>query len=255
MRRHLVATAAAAALALAACASQPKRDVVGAQRALASELVARREWPAAFATADGLCRTAPKHADGYLLRGIVYREQGLQAEAEADLKEALRIDSRLAAGHSALAVLYDQQGRGAEALVHHRRASELEPRNAGYLNNLGFSLFGHGRAREAIPVLHEALRAAPADARIRNNLGFAYAAAGDLSSAAEQFEKGGTAAEARNNMGWAYERRGSLAQAFDQYAEAIRLDPRSTTARENLARVARRLERAIPADLPAPSGA
>jgi Flp pilus assembly protein TadD len=244
-----------ALLAVAACASQPKRDVLGAQRALASELVARREWPAAFATADGLCRAAPKRADGYLLRGIVYREQGLPVEAEADLKEALRLDPRVAAGHSALAVLYDHQGRGADALVHHRRASELEPRNAGYLNNLGFSLFGHGRPREAIPVLHEALRAAPTDARIRNNLGFAYAAAGDLSSAAEQFEKGGTAAEARNNMGWAYERRGSLAQAFDQYVEAVRLDPRSTKARENLARVAHSLERAVPADLPAPSGA
>lgn len=243
------------ALALAACASQPKRDVLGAQRALASELVSRREWPAAFASADGLCRAAPKRADGFLLRGIVYREQGLLAESEADLKEALRLDPRLAAGHSALAVLYDHQGRGADALVHHRKASELEPRNAGYLNNLGFSLFGHGRAREAIPVLHEALRAAPTDARIRNNLGFAYAAAGDLSSASEQFEKGGTPAEARNNMGWAYERRGSLTQAFDQYVEAVRLDPRSNTARENLARVARRLERSIPADLPAQSGA
>lgn len=254
MRPRLLATVAAA-VALTACASQPKRDVLGAQRALASELVARREWPAAFATADGLCRAAPKHADGYLLRGIVYREQGLQAEAEADLKEALRLDSDLAAAHSALAVLYDLQGRGAEALTQHRRASELEPRNAGYLNNLGFSLFSHGRAREAIPVLHEALRAAPTDPRIRNNLGFAYAATGDLSSAAEQFEKGGSAAEARNNMGWAYERRGSLAQAFDQYVEAVRLDPRSTTARQNLARVARSLERAIPADLPAPSGA
>ncbi len=254
MKPRLLASMAAVIL-LAACASQPKRDVLGAQKALASELVARREWSAAFATADGLCRAAPKRADGYLLRGIVYREQGLQAEAEADLKEALRLDPRLAAGHSALAVLYDHQGRGADALVHHRRASELEPRNAGYLNNLGFSLFSHGRAREAIPVLHEALRAAPTDPRIRNNLGFAYAAAGDLSSAAEQFEKGGTAAQARNNMGWAYERRGSLAQAFDQYVEAVRLDPHSTTARENLARVARSLERAIPADLAAPSGA
>ena len=84
---------------------------------------------------------------------------------------------------------------------------------------------------------------------------FAYAAAGELSSAAEQFEKGGTQAEARNNRGWAYERRGSLAQAFDQYVEAVRLEPRSTTARENLTRVAGRLERAVPADLPAPSGA
>lgn len=242
-------------MALSACATGRKPDVFGAQRALAGELVARRDWPAAFPAADGLCRAEPKRADGYLLRGVVYREQGLNTEAEADLREALRIEKRLAPAHSALAVLYDVQGRSAEALVHHRRAAELEPRNPGYLNNLGFSLFGHGRARDAIPILHEALRAAPTDARIRNNLGFAYAAAGDLSRAAEQFDKGGTAAEARNNMGWAYERRGALTQAFDQYVEAVRLDGGSTAARANLARVARDLRRDVPADLPTPGGA
>lgn len=255
MARLRQSLAAALALGLAACAARQHQDVLGAQRALASELVARREWPAAFAAADGLCRAAPGRADGFLLRGVVYREQGMQAEAEADLREAVRLDGSLASAHSALAILYDQRGQAADALVHHRRAAELEPRNPGYLNNLGFSLFGHGRAREAVPVLSEALRAAPADPRIRNNLGFAYAAAGDLTSAAEQFERGGTAAEARNNLGWAYERRGALAQAFDQYVEAIRLDPSSTAARQNLARVAKALERTLPADLPAPTGA
>lgn len=242
-------------LSLSACASGRKPDVLSAQRALARELVARRDWSGAFAASDGLCRTAPKNPDGYLLRGIVYREQGLHAEAEADLKEALSFDSKLAPAHSALAVLYDVQGRSADALVHHRRAAELEPRNPGYLNNLGFSLFGHGRARDAVPVLHEALRAAPTDARIRNNLGFAYAATGDLSRAAEQFEKGGTASEAKNNMGWAYERRGALIQAYDEYQEAVRLDPQAPAARENLARVAQELKRPLPADLPAPGGA
>ncbi len=242
-------------LALSACASARKPDVLSAQRALAGELVARRDWSAAFAAADGLCRAAPRKADGYLLRGIVYREQGLNTEAEADLKEALRIDQKLAPAHSALAVLYDVQGRSSDALVHHRRAAELEPRNPGYLNNLGFSLFGHGRARDAVPVLHEALRAAPTDARIRNNLGFAYAATGDLARAAEQFEKGGTPVEARNNMGWAYERRGALVQAYDQYVEAVRLDPRAPAPRENLTRVAQELKRPLPADLPAPGGA
>jgi Flp pilus assembly protein TadD len=242
-------------LALSACAAGPKPDVIGAQRELARELVARRDWSGAFAAADGLCRAAPGKADGYLLRGIVYREQGLNAEAETDLKEAIRLDPRLASAHSAIAVLYDVQGRGADALVHHRRAAELEPKNPGYLNNLGFSLFGHGRAREAVPVLHEALRAAPTDQRIRNNLGFAYAATGDMTRAAEQFEKAGSAFDARSNLGWAYERRGSLPQAYDQYVEAVRLDPASTAARKNLARVASELNRPLPTDLPAPGGA
>lgn len=243
------------AVALSACASGRKPDVLGAQRALASELVARRDWNGAFAAADGLCRSAPKRSDGYLLRGIVYREQGLYAEAESDLNEALRLDTRLAPAHSALAVLHDVQGRSSDALVHHRRAAELDPKNPRYLNNLGFSLFGQGRARDAIPILHEALRAAPADGRIRNNLGFAYAATGELARAVEQFERGGSPAEAKNNLGWAYERRGALGQAFDQYVEALRMDPGITAARENLVRVARELRRDIPPELISPGGA
>jgi Flp pilus assembly protein TadD len=227
----------------AACASGPRPNAVGAQRALARELINRRDWPRAFEVADGLCRSAPKHAESWLLRGLVYREQKLEAEAEADLNEALRIDGDLAEAHAALGILYDGQRRGDDALRHHKRAVELEPRNPSYLNNLGFSLFAHGRPREALPVLHEALRAAPTDARLRNNLGFAYAAAGDFTHAAAQFALGGTPAQAKNNLGWAYERRGSLTQAHDLYVEALRLDEGSAVVRENVARTERALRR------------
>ncbi len=110
-------------------------------------------------------------------------------------------------------------------------------------------MFASGRSRDAIPVLHEALRAAPMDSRVRNNLGFAYAAAGDLTRAAEQFGLAGSVAHAKNNLGWAYERRGSLPQAFDLYVEAIGADPSFEEARQNLARVARVLQRDLPAEL------
>jgi Flp pilus assembly protein TadD len=224
--------ACAAALA---CASGPRPDVAGAQRALGRELVQERSWARAFVVADTICRERPRDPEGFLLRGIVYREQSLFTEAEADLKEALRLAPKSARAHSEIAILYDMQRQADEALEHHRRATELEKRNPRYLNNLGFSLFVHGRSRDAIAVLHEAVRAAPADPRIRNNLGFAYAETGDLTRAAEQFELTGSRAEARINLGWAYERRGSLAIAFDLYSEAIRIDPSAEAARKNLA--------------------
>lgn len=243
-----------AALVLAACATGPHPDVAGAQRALGRELVQTRDWARAFTVADAMVRERPNDAEGYILRGTVYREQNLLTESEADLKDAVRLAPGSARAHSALAILYDMQGRGDEALEHHRKASELEPREPQYLNNLGFSLFAHGRPREAIKVLREAARSAPADPRIRNNLGFAYAAAGDLTQAAEQFERGGTPAEAKINLGWAYERRGSLTLAFDLYAEAIRIDPTAVRARKNLTRVAHELGRDVPSDVAAPPG-
>jgi Flp pilus assembly protein TadD len=244
------AVAILAALALG-CASQ-KPGIASAQRAMARELVARGDWARAFEAIDPVCRAHPRDAEALALRGVIYREQGLAREARADLEEATRLAPEDPAAHSALAVLYDTTGERERALEHHEQASKLQPGNPSYLNNLGFALFVRGRAREAIPVLREALRAAPADSRIRNNLGFCHAALGDLVAAAEEFERGGSPAQARNNLGYAYERRGNAGQAFDLYVEALRMDPRSRIARENLARVARQLKREPPADLAAP---
>lgn len=234
-------------LALLACAGASKE--VRARRALGDELVKRHEWAGAFAVVDRLCRDDPRDAHALTLRGTIYTEQRLLAEAEADLTEAVRLAPRMARAHAALGILHDLQGRPADALVHHRRAVELAPRDPGYLNNLGFSLFASGRPREAVPVLHEALRWAPVEPRIRNNLGFAYAAAGELASAAQQFELAGSRSQARNNLGFAYERRGARPQAYDLYLEALRLDPASRVARENLLRVAGELGRELPGDV------
>jgi Tfp pilus assembly protein PilF len=253
--RHLLLACAVAALALAGCAARQREDVAGAQRALARELVHQRDWPRAFALADAMCRTRPRDPEGFLVRGIVYREQRLLDESEGDLKEALRLAPKSARAHSAIAILYEIRRRSEDALEHHRRAAELGGDDPYYLNNLGFSLFAHGRPRDAIEVLQKAIRGAPADARIRNNLGFAYGAAGDLTRAAEQFELGGTPVQARTNLGWAYERRGALGQAFELYVEALRLDPLATAARQNLSRVARELGREVPADLASPPDA
>jgi Flp pilus assembly protein TadD len=253
--RTALIIATAAALGLAACARGPRPDVIGAQRSLAQELIHKRDYQRAFAVADALCRSAPRKPDGYLLRGIVYREQRLLEEARGDLEEAVRLAPKSARAHSALAILHDAMASTEAALEHHRRAVELEPNDAQYLNNLGFSLFAHGKAREAVETLQRAVRAAPADPRIRNNLGFSLAATGDLTRAAEQFAFGGTAADAKTNLGWAYERRGSLVQAFELYLEALRLDPGATSARKNLTRVARDLGRPLPAEVSTPPGA
>lgn len=236
-------------LLAAACATAPRGDILGAKRELARELVKRREWAPALDLAKDLHRQAPRDPEPLLLRGIIYREQHLSAEAEADLKEAIDLAPGLAGAHAALGVLYESTGRGEEAVSQHRRAVELEPRNPAYLNNLGFALFAHGHAREAIPVLREALRESPLDPRLRNNLGFAYAAAGDFAQADEQFTLAGSPFDAKNNLGWAYERSGSLKQAFELYGEALRLEPGASIARQNLERVARALGRKVPAGL------
>jgi Flp pilus assembly protein TadD len=216
-----------------------------ARSSLARELVSRGDWGRAFAMLDELHRERPKDPDVLTLRGIVFRERGLYADAEADLKAVLVVAPSSADAHAALGILYDIQTR-ADAEAEHRAAVKLSPNNAVYLNNLGFSLYLRRQYKEAIKVYESAARLAPLSRRLRTNMGFACAAIGDLPRAAREFHMGGTEAEAKNNLGFAYERRGDLANAYDLYLEALRLDPKATRARSNLVHAALVLGRQVP---------
>jgi Flp pilus assembly protein TadD len=256
MRRLAHRPALALALVLAGgCASSKtseKPDTYPARKQLTRELIARQSWTEAFFYADQLHRERPKDAEVLVLRGTIYREQGLKTEAETDLREALQRNANSAEAHAALGLLLDSTGRGAEAVQHHEKANALAPDNPAYLNNLGFSLFLRGKYDQAIKVYHDAERLDPTNHRIRTNLGFAYAASGDWPRAAHEFDRGSaTPAQAKNNLGFAYERRGDLGTAYGLYLEAVRLDPGCAQARANLMAVAEKLGKPLPEDLPA----
>jgi Flp pilus assembly protein TadD len=228
---------------------QRRSDTYEARKRLARELIGQQDWSAAFFYADQLHREAPDDAEVLVLRGTIYRERGLPAEAEADLKEALKRQDGLPEAHAALGIMYDMSSRGESAEAHHRKAVMLAQDNPVYLNNLGFSLFLRRKNREAIEIYQRAARMSPVTPRIRTNLGFAYAAMGDLPRAAREFQMGAAPAEAKNNLGFAYEQRGDLANAYALYIEALRLDPRCGHARANLVYVARKLGKDIPEDV------
>jgi Flp pilus assembly protein TadD len=229
-----------------------------ARHSLARELVARGDWARAFAMLDDLHRERPDDVDVLTMRGIVYRERGLFADAETDLKDVLKLAPEWPDAHAALGILYDVQMRP-EAEAEHRAAVKLSPNNPAFLNNLGFSLYLRHRFKEAVKSYESAARLAPLSRRVRTNLGFACAAMGDLRRAAREFQMGGSEAEAKNNLGFAYERRGDMANAFDLYLEAVRLDPKGERARSNLVHAAFVLGRPLPAEaasaVPPPEGA
>ena len=252
-----LALAAASGLTVTGCASthngqDPSRPGYGARSKLAHELVSRGDWARAFAMLDELHRENPEDTDVLILRGIVFRERGLFTDAEADLKDAVRLAPESADAHAALGILYDVQMRP-EAEAEHRAAVKLAPKNPAYLNNLGFSLFLRQHFKEAVTVYESAARLAPLSRRVRTNMGFACAALGDLRRAAREFQMGGTEAEAKNNLGFAYERRGDMANAYDLYVEAVRLDPKAERARSNLVHAAVVLGRPVPPEAVPPA--
>ncbi|MGI5862207.1 MAG: tetratricopeptide repeat protein [Myxococcales bacterium] len=238
-----------AAAALGCAHTPPRVDPTSLRLSMARQLIEREDWRGAFEVLERLYRDRPDDAEVLTLRGIVYRETGLLAEARVELEAATQKDPQSAAAVSALAILLDQIGEHEQAGQLHRRAVELEPRNAAYLNNLAFSSFVRGRLEEAIAGFEEALRIEPMHPRIRNNLGFACARAGQLEKAAEHFSRAGTPAQTRHNLAYAHELAGDLARAYELYAQAVRLAPECELSRRGLEQVASRLGRQLPPDL------
>ena len=248
----LIAASSGGGCAGSSGARRPSDAAHAARQNLARELVSRGDWARAFAMLDELHRENPEDVEVLTLRGIVFREREMFADAEADLKAALKIMPESADAHAALGILYDVQMRG-ESEAEHREAVRLAPKNPAYLNNLGFSLFLRQHYKEAIKAYESAARLAPLSPRVRTNLGFACAATGDLRRAAREFQMGGSEAEAKNNLGFAYERRGDMANAYELYAEAVRLDPKVERARSNLVHAALVLGRPVPPEAAASS--
>lgn len=247
-------TAALAGCATTQQAAHPTTPTDLARLKMAREMADQGDWGRAFAVLDQLHRQFPEDAQVLTLRGIVYRERGLFADAEADLKAALAATPDDADAHAALGILYDVQMRP-DAEAEHKAAVKLAPSNPVYLNNLGFSLFLRQHFKEAIKEYEKAARLAPLSRRVRTNMGFAYAAIGDLPSASREFQMGGTQSEAKNNLGFAYERRGDMANAYELYLEAVRIDPRAVHARSNLVHAAAVLGRPVPAEAAPPISA
>jgi Flp pilus assembly protein TadD len=254
-RRPLAVALLALAGAFGACATsgpairaQTPTDL--ARMKMAEELVSRGDWPEAFGLLTELHQQRPEDPEVLTLRGVVYRERGLFPDAENDLRAALKLAPGSPDAHAALGILFDMQMRpGAEA--EHREASRLAPNNPVYLNNLGFSLFLREHFKEALREYEKAARIAPLSHRVRTNMGYAYAALGDLPSAAREFRMGGSEVDATNNLGFAYERRGDMANAYDLYLQAVRLDPTAVRPRSNLVHAALVLGRPVPAEVAA----
>ena len=223
-------------------------QVAAARINMAHELIERGDWNGAFALLNEMHQAHPSDPEVLTLRGIVYRERGLFSDAEADLQAALKVAPGSPEAHAALGILFDLQMRpGAEA--EHKEAVRLAPNNPAYLNNLGFSLFLREHFKQAIAEYEKAARLAPLSHRVRTNMGFAYAAIGDLPSAAREFRMGGSEVDADNNLGFAYERRGDLANAYDLYLQAVRIDPKAARARSNLVHAAAVLGRPVPPEI------
>ncbi len=129
--------------------------------------------------------------DSYIQLGIGYLQEGETERAKAPLSEALRIDSRSSAAHTALALVFQQEGEDVSAEKHFRAALSSEPDSARILNNYGAFLLEQERYREALRHFEKAAQDTlyRERSRVFENLGLTHMRMGNLEEAKASFER------------------------------------------------------------------
>lgn len=144
-------------------------------------------------TSDQTRRVTDPNAarDSYIQLGIGYLREGETERAKAPLSEALKLDPRSPAAHTALALVFQQEGENPSAEKHFRAALEAEPDSARILNNYGAFLLAQERPAEALQQFEKAARDTlyRERSRVFENLGLTHQRMGNMEQAQASFER------------------------------------------------------------------
>ncbi|UAW98966.1 type IV pilus biogenesis/stability protein PilW [Halopseudomonas nanhaiensis] len=137
-------------------------------------------------------KTDPNAArDSYIQLGIGYLQEGETERAKAPLSEALKLDPRSSAAHTALALVFQQEGEDTSAEQHFRAALAAEPDSARILNNYGAFLLAQERYNEALQQFEKASRDTlyRERSRVFENLGLTHSRMDNTEAAKASFER------------------------------------------------------------------
>lgn len=199
---------------------------------------------------------------------LTWRQIGYWRDSETLFRRTLAVTTDNGVIHNNLAGVLIREGRLDEAVDHLEQARRIRPNYVSALSNLGVARQGQGKVVEAVDLFREALRLDPAHVEAWLSLGNALAKIGDLKGALGAFRegrrlrpeepgidaiirgleerersgsspsgeapRGSPEARARFERANVLRDQGLLEQAADQYREAIRLDPESAEAHNNL---------------------
>jgi predicted O-linked N-acetylglucosamine transferase (SPINDLY family) len=165
-------------------------------------------------------------------------EQGRPEEAEASVRQTLRLQPGYAEAHNNLGVALAKQGRPGEAVAAYQHALRLMPGYATAHVNLGNALRAQGRLEEAVAAYRHALHLQPGCAEAYSNYGVLLADQGRPGEAEAAHRQALSLmpdyAEGHNNLGNALRAQGRLDEAVAAYQQTLRLKPDYAEAHSSL---------------------
>ena len=155
---------------------------------LGSALLASGKLTEAEACLREAMRLEPGDPDVPNLLGNVFQNLGRYEEAETQYRAALRLDGAHPDAHNNLGSLLTRTGSFEAAETHLRDAVRLQPESLEAHNNLAVTLSSLCRPQDAVTCLREALRLSPAHADLHYNLAAALLLGGRFEEGWREFE-------------------------------------------------------------------
>jgi tetratricopeptide (TPR) repeat protein len=168
------------------------------------------------------------------------RLQGNFDEAIVELREAIKLDPRLARAHSGLGLALRAQRNLAESTAAYQEAIRLDPDLIDAHNGLAVTLANQGKLTDAVTEFREIIRVDPDSAIGYYNLSYALADLDrDVESAAalrEVIRINPNHYNARFNLGELFRLEGKYDESVKQFREYLRLAPDVPQNRRNIER-------------------
>ena len=180
-------------------------------------------------------------AERHNLVAVRYIEAGRLREAEAALREALRLRPGYVRARANFGTVLQAQGKVPEAIDQYRRALMLEPGSFDLQLKLGTALNTAGRFRDAVAPLEQSLALDPESADAHNNLAVALGSLGRIDEAIRHFRRAlelkADYADAEANLGAALDLAGAREEALRHVRRALEIQPGHPDAQRHLARL------------------
>ncbi len=181
---------------------------------------------AACLSRPGQAQELPASLEGIFSEGVAAQKAGRLDEAEKAFQKVLQGGGKLAFVYNNLGIVYQQKRRHAQAVAQFREAIRLDSGYTAPRILLGASLLAEGKISEATHVLERAVQLAPDDALAHRQLAQAYEAGEDYLGMLDQFRI--LRGLAPNEPEYAYQ----LGRAYLElsgwcYQQIAKLDPKS----------------------------
>ena len=210
-----------------------------ALHAAARAAIAQGDGERALALLERAAAMAPRSLEVLIDLGRLLDAAGRPADAEAALREAVRVARDAPGPRLALAFVLSRQGKLDDAIVQLRKLLERDSGNADAWFNLGNMHRTRGAFGEAARCFGRAAALRPADPDAAINLGLVLAQSDRLEDAAAALEsflaRSQPHPDALLNLGQVRRALGSNEGARDAFEAALRLAPAHLSARVNRA--------------------